>query len=92
MATQLQPPPHYRLLGDLANRISGRTAFSVARDSATDWLRVTFERRSLLVSAEFNERDGWCYRWGNAKNRQASVQEVVAVERMIAALLMGAQT
>lgn len=88
MTMQVQAPPQYRFLGDLANRISARANFAVAKDESTDWLRVTYERRSLLISAEFSEKEGWYYKWGNSQARRAPVELLIEVDKQIATLLM----
>lgn len=88
MTMQLQAPPQYRLLVNLANRISAREGFTVTKDEATDWLRVTYLKRTVLVSAEYSEKDGWYYKWGNARRRRAPVHAVTEVDERIATLLM----
>jgi hypothetical protein len=95
MTTQLQDTqalPRYRLLGDLANRISGYSDVRVTMDEVKGlWLRVAYHRSCLLVSAEDHGRDGWFYQWGNQKDRSGPVSEITAIAQQIVMLLMSRQ-
>lgn len=90
--TMLRDAPtrsRYRMLGDLANRISAYPGFAATTDDAGgSWLRVAYGRQSILVSVEDCGKAGWFYRWGNHKNRCGPVGEITSVAHEIATLLM----
>lgn len=91
MTTQLRTgtiPANYRFLGELANRLSGKGLHVRWSSDRGMWLRPSYGRRSILVSAE-QVRDEWIFRWGNHRSRTAPVDQLTTVADRIHALLVG---
>ncbi|GAA3200611.1 hypothetical protein [Actinocorallia longicatena] len=77
------------VLGALAREVLRHQDVTVTRHTASGlWLRATFQRTSVLVSAESNGRGGWTYRWGSHSLRRAPADQPGEAAARIVELLV----